>query len=231
MTKSTYRRSARRDRTGLCIIATSASHPNRNSRIASCKLSVTAIRSPSFTPGPTSSTRRLDMNSNFRDRVDLHPNAFRHSRETDCVAGVVGLELRNPLGSKSARSAGEFLPFGRNGPAETVRVRAAALPTCSCGKDFEWHCGCAMVNSMAAGCSICPAGMIRTSSSRNSSCRRLSSAGRRPKLGAIAFCLAKRDKIEPKHYRCSHDADGNSHRLRREKQSPMQAPWTDLMGP
>jgi hypothetical protein len=25
--------------------------------------------------------------------------------ETDCVAGVVGLELRNPLGSKSARVA------------------------------------------------------------------------------------------------------------------------------
>jgi hypothetical protein len=32
--------------------------------------------------------------------------AFRHIGETDCVAGVVGLELRNPLRSKSARIAG-----------------------------------------------------------------------------------------------------------------------------
>jgi hypothetical protein len=31
--------------------------------------------------------------------------------ETDCVAGVVGLELRNPLGSKSAHVAGEFQPI------------------------------------------------------------------------------------------------------------------------
>jgi hypothetical protein len=31
--------------------------------------------------------------------------------ETDCVAGVVGLELRNPLGSKSAGVAGEFQPL------------------------------------------------------------------------------------------------------------------------
>jgi hypothetical protein len=41
--------------------------------------------------------------------------------------------------------------FGRNGAAETVRVGAAALPTCSCGKDFAWHCGGARVKSMAAG--------------------------------------------------------------------------------
>ena len=34
--------------------------------------------------------------------------SFLHIGETDCVAGVVGLELRNPLGSKSARIAGEF---------------------------------------------------------------------------------------------------------------------------
>jgi hypothetical protein len=36
---------------------------------------------------------------------------FLHMGETDCVAGVVGLELRNPLGSKSARVAGEFQPI------------------------------------------------------------------------------------------------------------------------
>jgi hypothetical protein len=41
--------------------------------------------------------------------------------------------------------------FGRNGAAETVRVRAAALPTCSCGKDFAWHCGGARPNGMMAG--------------------------------------------------------------------------------
>jgi len=34
-----------------------------------------------------------------------------HIGETDCVAGVVGLELRNPLGSKSARVAREILPI------------------------------------------------------------------------------------------------------------------------
>jgi dienelactone hydrolase len=38
---------------------------------------------------------------------------FRDRPETDCVAGVVGLELRNPLGSKSARvaagSSGDFV--------------------------------------------------------------------------------------------------------------------------
>ena len=33
---------------------------------------------------------------------------FLHIAETDCVAGVIGLELRNPLGSKSARFAGGF---------------------------------------------------------------------------------------------------------------------------
>jgi hypothetical protein len=32
-------------------------------------------------------------------------------------------------------------------------------------------------------------------------------------LRVTAFCLARPDKIEPKHYRCSHEADGNSHRL------------------
>jgi len=32
--------------------------------------------------------------------------SFLHIAETDCVAGVVGLELRNPLGSKSAGIAG-----------------------------------------------------------------------------------------------------------------------------
>jgi hypothetical protein len=45
---------------------------------------------------------------------------------------------------------GNFCRFGRNGAAETVRVRAAALPTCSRGKDFGRHCGGARVNSMAA---------------------------------------------------------------------------------
>jgi len=34
---------------------------------------------------------------------------------------------------------GNFCRFGRNGTAETIRERAAALPTCSCGKDFAWH--------------------------------------------------------------------------------------------
>jgi hypothetical protein len=61
---------------------------------------------------------------------------FLHIRETDCVAGVVGLELRTPLGSKSARVAGEFPPIWPKWRSRDVRVRAAALPTCSCDKDF-----------------------------------------------------------------------------------------------
>ena len=41
--------------------ATSASRPNRNSRIGSWLPWTISIRSPSFTPGPISSTRRPDM--------------------------------------------------------------------------------------------------------------------------------------------------------------------------
>ena len=41
----------------------------------------------------------------------VEPGVFCTSARTDCVAGVVGLELRNPLGSKSARVAGEFQPI------------------------------------------------------------------------------------------------------------------------
>jgi hypothetical protein len=40
--------------------------------------------------------------------VAIRQDAFGSGFQiTDCVAGVVGLELRNPLGSKSARVAGE----------------------------------------------------------------------------------------------------------------------------
>jgi transposase len=42
-----------------CVI--SASHPNKNSRIASWPPWITSIGSPSFTPGPSSSIRLLDM--------------------------------------------------------------------------------------------------------------------------------------------------------------------------
>jgi hypothetical protein len=48
-----------------------------------------------------------------------------HICETDCVAGVVGLELRNPLGSKSARIAGEFLPIWPK-----RRSRDSSRPSC-----------------------------------------------------------------------------------------------------
>ena len=47
--------------------ATSASRPNRNSRIGSWLPWTISIRSPSFTPGPISSTRRPDINSNFEN--------------------------------------------------------------------------------------------------------------------------------------------------------------------
>jgi hypothetical protein len=54
--------------------------------------------------------------------------ASRHIGETDCMAGVVGLELRNPLGSKSARIAA-----GSSGDlAETARQRLFT---------FELRCG------------------------------------------------------------------------------------------
>jgi hypothetical protein len=48
---------------------------------------------------------------------------------------------------------------------------------------------------------------------------------------AINVCLAESDRIAPKHYRCSHDAGGNSHMWRRETQSPMRAPSPDLIDP
>jgi hypothetical protein len=50
---------------------------------------------------------------------------FLHMGETDCVAGVVGLELGNPLGSKSARIAGEFLPISAK-----RRSRDGSRPSC-----------------------------------------------------------------------------------------------------
>ena len=75
-----------------------------------------------------------------RNSANKLRTSFLHIAGTDCVAGVVGLELRNPLGSKSAGVARDFRRFGRNGAAETVRVRAAGLPTCSCGKGLAWCC-------------------------------------------------------------------------------------------
>jgi hypothetical protein len=48
-----------------------------------------------------------------------------HTAETDCVAGVVGLELENPLGSKSARIAGEFPPIWAK-----RRSRDSSRPSC-----------------------------------------------------------------------------------------------------
>src|SRR5712671_603697 len=45
-----------------------------------------------------------------------------------------------------------------------------------------------------------------------------------------ASCPATPDKIEPKHYRCWHEADGNSHRLDRETQAPTPALWSGLTG-
>ena len=49
------------------------------------------------------------------------------------TAESVGIKIRR-------HCRGNLCRFGRNGAAETVRVRAAALPTCSCGKDFAWCC-------------------------------------------------------------------------------------------
>jgi hypothetical protein len=68
-----------------------------------------------------------------------------------CVAGVVGLELGNPLGSKSARIAGEFLPIWPK-----RRGRDSSRPGCGVAnvqlrQGFAWHRGGARVNSMAAG--------------------------------------------------------------------------------
>src|SRR5258708_33159443 len=47
---------------------------------------------------------------------------------------------------------------------------------------------------------------------------------------ATALYLARPDKIEPKHYRCWHVADGNSHRLDRKTQPPTGALWSGLTG-
>jgi hypothetical protein len=71
------------------------------------------------------------------------------------TAESVGIKIRR-------HCRGNFCRFDRIGAAEAVRVRAAALPTCSCGTDFAGIVEAQGWNSMAAGCSICLAGRIRT---------------------------------------------------------------------
>jgi hypothetical protein len=103
-----------------------------------------------------------------RHRRDWAPGGARvslaHIGETDCVAGVVGLELRNPLGSKSARIAGEFLPIwakrcSRDGSRPSCGVANVQLRQgfrlALWGRKGEQH--------GRRGCSICLAGRIRTS--------------------------------------------------------------------
>ena len=54
-------------------------------------------------------TKVSGRNSSELSRVLSRPEIT--APRPDCVAGVVGLELRNPLGSKSAGVAGEFQPI------------------------------------------------------------------------------------------------------------------------
>jgi hypothetical protein len=68
---------------------------------------------------------RAEHKTDVADKLMLAGRAWRvlHIGETDCVAGVIGLELRNPLGSKSARFAG-----GSSGDvAETAQQRLFAF--------------------------------------------------------------------------------------------------------
>jgi hypothetical protein len=67
--------------------------------------------------------RRLSQARRSRDAPPRDKSGSRRIRGTDCVAGVIGLELRNPLGSKSARVAA-----GSSGDvAETPQQRLFAF--------------------------------------------------------------------------------------------------------
>jgi hypothetical protein len=73
-----------------------------------------------------------------------------HIGETDCVAGVVRLELRNPLGSKSARIVGEFLPIWPKRRSRDSSRRSCGVANVQLWQGFAvalW--GGARVNSMA----------------------------------------------------------------------------------
>jgi hypothetical protein len=87
-----------------------------------------------------------------------------HIGETDCMAGVVGLELRNPLGSKSAGVAGEFPPLW-------PKWRSRDGSRSSCGvTNVQLRQGFGLVlrarrltQNDSGACSTCLAGRIRTS--------------------------------------------------------------------
>jgi hypothetical protein len=90
----------------------------------------------STTPTPSDARRpaRADVKRS-QGRLAAESEAMTGSRglgnvaaETDCVAGVIGLELRNPLGSRSARVAG-----GISGDlAEMAQQRRFALELRRC---------------------------------------------------------------------------------------------------
>jgi hypothetical protein len=71
--------------------------------------------------------------------------------ETDCVAGVIGLELRNPLGSKSARIAGEFLPIWAKRRSRDGSRRSCGVANVQLRQGFRLALWGAKVKSMAAG--------------------------------------------------------------------------------
>jgi hypothetical protein len=97
---------------------------------------------------------RISVPSKFTSRPDrfLRLPDLDAARETDCVAGVVGLELLNPLGSKSARVAA-----GSSGDlAEMAQQRRFALELrrgeCAAAvRILAGHCGAEGRTSMPAG--------------------------------------------------------------------------------
>jgi hypothetical protein len=99
-----------------------------------------------------------------RNSANKLRTSFLHIAGTDCVAGVVGLELRNPLGSKSAGVAGEFPPLwpkwrGRDGSRSSCGVTNVQLRQ---GFGLVLRARRLTQNDSGA-CSTCLAGRIRTS--------------------------------------------------------------------
>jgi len=58
---------------------------------------------------------------------------------------VVGLELRNPLGSKSAGVAGEFLPLWLKSRSRDGSPLSCGVANVQLRQGFRWHCGGARV--------------------------------------------------------------------------------------
>ena len=107
--------------------ATSASRPNRNSRIGSWLPWTISIRSPSFTPGPISSTRRPEMISNFE-------NAGLGLGNPCDVRDSVGLCLTRAFLCAPAALANILAEHFKHWKSPGYKIRRATSRSCAAAK-------------------------------------------------------------------------------------------------